>query len=138
MCSVRSGLVSLSLVAVVAACSTEPSDEARKEPVRPVKLLTLEKAHTSQERRFPAVVAAAKFSILSFQVSGQVRSLPVTEAQEVEKGALLAKPVNVLPSSTCIGIPTKPREATALPRFTLGLVIATFVSVIGSPVSIKT
>ena len=80
-----------SLAAVLAACGSETQEEVREAAVRPVKLLTLEEADSSLSRRFPAVVEAAKTSELTFQVSGLLQELPVTEAQDVEKGAVLAR-----------------------------------------------
>ena len=79
------------LAAVVTACGSDAPEEVREAAVRPVKLLTLEPADSGQSRRYPAVVKAAESSELTFQVPGLLRELPVTEAQTVERGALLAK-----------------------------------------------
>ncbi len=79
------------LAAVVAACGSDAPEEVREAAVRPVKLLTVEGAGSGQTRRYPAVVEAANTSELTFQVSGLLQELPVSEAQQVEKGALLAR-----------------------------------------------
>ena len=79
------------LAAVVAACGSEAPEEVQEAAVRPVKLLTLEEAGAGQTRRYPAVVEAASSSELTFQVSGLLQELPVTEAQEVAQGALLGR-----------------------------------------------
>ena len=79
------------LAAVLAACWSEEPDEVSDTVIRPVKLLTVEKAGSGQSRRFPAVVEAASFSELTFQVPGLLQELPVTEAQPVAQGTLLAR-----------------------------------------------
>lgn len=79
------------LAAVVGACGSDAPEEDREAAVRPVKLLTVEEAGSGQTRRYPAVVEAAKMSELTFQVSGLLQELPLSEAQQVERGALLAR-----------------------------------------------
>ena len=79
------------LVILLSACGSDAPEETGEAAVRPVKLLRLEEAGSGQTRRYPAVVRAASSSELTFQVSGLLQELPVSEAQEVKHGALLAK-----------------------------------------------
>lgn len=74
-----------------ASCSYEEVDQPRKPSVRPVKLVTITGAATQQSSRYPAIIDALQLSKLSFQVGGLLEELPVSEAQEIEKGALIAK-----------------------------------------------
>ena len=91
MSNARRSITVAILAAVVAACGSDAPEEDREAAVRPVKLLTVEEAGSGQTRRYPAVVEAGNTSELTFQVSGLLQELPVTEAQQVEKGALLAR-----------------------------------------------
>lgn len=72
------------------ACSPEASEE--DDPiVRPVKLVTVEAASNEFPVSYPAVIEAAQSSVLTFQVSGLLQELPVTEGQLVEKDEVIAK-----------------------------------------------
>ena len=88
--NIRIGLVLTALAALVAGCGSEPTETQEDTAVRPVKLLTVEEAGSGQTRRYPAVIEAASSSELTFQVGGQLEQLTVVEAQQVERGALLA------------------------------------------------
>lgn len=90
----RTGLVLAvlaALAALAAGCRSEPTEIPQDAAVRPVKLLTVEEAGSGQTRRYPAVVEAAKSSDLTFQVGGLLQELTVIEAQQVQRGTLLAK-----------------------------------------------
>lgn len=78
-------------VTVLAGCGTEEVDQPRKPSVRPVKLVTIAGAATEQSSRYPAVIDADQLSELSFQVSGLLKELLVQEAQDIERGALIAR-----------------------------------------------
>ncbi len=84
-------LILAALASVALSCSSEAPEEVREAVVRPVKFLVLEAAGSGRTRRYPAVVRAAESSELTFQVPGLLQELPVIEAQEVAKGALLAR-----------------------------------------------
>lgn len=87
----RGRFVPAILVILLSACGSDAPEEAGEAAIRPAKLLTLEKAGSGQTRRYPAVVEAASSSELTFQISGLLQEMPVSEAQQVGKGALLAK-----------------------------------------------
>ncbi|MBW4966010.1 efflux RND transporter periplasmic adaptor subunit [Pseudoalteromonas sp. CR1] len=72
------------------ACS-EPEQQVKEEPIRPVKLFTI--GHDSQIniRSFPAEVVANQGSYLAFRVNGELIEFPVLAGEHVEKGDLLAK-----------------------------------------------
>jgi len=80
-------------IIVLAACGEQalPKAEDAKEVVRPAKLLQVGKSADTEELNFPAVIQAKKSSLLSFQVSGIITELAVTEGMEVEKGQLLGQ-----------------------------------------------
>ncbi|NRA31051.1 MAG: efflux RND transporter periplasmic adaptor subunit [Parvularculaceae bacterium] len=67
------------------------TEEAHEAPIRPVKLVTVEATSNEFPVSYPAVVAAAQSSALTFQVGGLLQELPVDEGDLVEAGALIAK-----------------------------------------------
>lgn len=75
----------------IASCGSDEGAQTREPAVRPAKFITLSPASDVQTSRYPAVVSAAKFSELSFPVSGQIEELAVIEAQTVDKGDLIAR-----------------------------------------------
>ncbi len=83
-------IFSLTFVSLT-ACETDEVEPVREAAVRPAKLLTVSPASEVQTSRYPAVVSVARFSELSFQVSGLIEEIPVIKAQEVEKGDLIAR-----------------------------------------------
>lgn len=74
----------------LSACG-KGGDPVRDVPVRPVKLVSVEAASNEFPVSYPAVVAAAQSSALTFQVGGLLQELPVSEGDLVETGALIAK-----------------------------------------------
>jgi RND family efflux transporter MFP subunit len=75
--------------AVLAGCGS--SEEPRPQPVRPVKLFTVEGTETSQLRRFPGSIEASQRADLAFRVSGNLQELLVKEGDLVQQGDLLAR-----------------------------------------------
>lgn len=73
-----------------AACAAE-EPQPEKEIVRPVKLVTIGAEQTEKTERFPAVIDAAQSVELSFQVGGQITSLPIKEGETIQEGALVAQ-----------------------------------------------
>ncbi len=61
------------------------------EPVKPVKLLTVQIGHEQLRMSLPGRVRAARRSELSFKVSGPLEKLPIDEGQVVKKGDLIAQ-----------------------------------------------
>ncbi len=82
-------LLSLSVVLVVAGCA-KPEPPAPT-PVRPVKMLTVESGTEGGLREYPGTVSAVQDANLAFEVPGRMIEFPVTEGEEVEAGAILAK-----------------------------------------------
>jgi multidrug efflux system membrane fusion protein len=61
------------------------------EPVKPVKLHTVQAGLAQLDMSLPGRVRAARRSELSFKVSGPLEKLPVNEGQHVKKGDLIAQ-----------------------------------------------
>ena len=93
-------------------CSQEP-EKKPEPPVRPVKMLTIERYNGGVERKFPGTVRASRRTDMSFQVSGPLLELKIKEGMEVKKGDLLARidPRNF--ESDLAGIKGKLAEAKA-------------------------
>ncbi|MEM9014170.1 MAG: efflux RND transporter periplasmic adaptor subunit [Pseudomonadota bacterium] len=79
-----------SAVALVIGCGAE-GDVETAESIRPAKLVTVEAATNQRNLSFPAVVRAAEFAELTFQIAGEIRELSVLEGQTVEEGFVIAK-----------------------------------------------
>ncbi len=75
---------------VLAGCSPAV-EEVQKEVIRPAKLIEITSTSNVQTLRSPAIVQASQSSDLTFQVGGEITSLPVVEGQEVRKGAVIAR-----------------------------------------------
>jgi len=73
----------------VTACSGNKGEVS--EPVRPAKLYTVKASSERFDTSYPAILEAEKSSVLTFQVAGLLKSLPVREGQAVRKGAVLAR-----------------------------------------------
>lgn len=84
-------LVFAMVLATTASCSSDDAEQAREPAVRPVKLISLSAASGVETSRYPAVVSAAEYSELSFQVGGLLEELAVVESQQVEEGDLIAR-----------------------------------------------
>ena len=75
----------------LAACDSAQEVSAGASAVRPVKLITVSAAEATALNRFPAVVGANRLSELSLQVGGKLQEFPVKEAQQLERGDLIAR-----------------------------------------------
>ncbi len=77
----------------LSACGKGQEQEGvtRALSVRPVKLITVSTVGTAQVSKFPAVIDAYRMSELSLQVGGMLQEFPVTEAQRLNRGDLIAK-----------------------------------------------
>ena len=73
---------------VLAACEEEPPPVA--EQIRAIKTITVTQLATGQERKYSGIVQATDSSSLSFQVSGNVKSVAVERGERVTKGQVLA------------------------------------------------
>ena len=83
-------IATIGLGLFLVACSGRTETPAEP-PVRPIKLITVETSSNRLPLSYPAVIEAAQSSVLTFQVSGLLQELPVTEGQPIEEGALIAK-----------------------------------------------
>ena len=84
----RTGAIS-GLLIITPACS-EPAVKVDQNKIRPAKLHAVETGSSDRVLNFPAVIEATKSSELTFQVTGQITSLRVLEAQEVKRGQIIA------------------------------------------------
>lgn len=83
-------LSSAACIFALAACS--PAEETvQAEVIRPAKLIEITSTSNVKTLRSPAIVQASQSSDLTFQVGGEITSLPVVEGQEVRKGAVIAR-----------------------------------------------
>ncbi|WP_299492776.1 efflux RND transporter periplasmic adaptor subunit [uncultured Shewanella sp.] len=78
------------LASLISGCNPATSNVII-DPIRPVKLMTIDNAVSKQTRVFPAKVEANQEANLSFRIAGQVIALPLLEGQTVQKGELLAQ-----------------------------------------------
>lgn len=70
----------------------EADDPTAEAPVvRPAKLIEISAASDIRSIRLPAVVAAADSSVLTFQVSGVLQELNVSEGDTVDRGQVIAQ-----------------------------------------------
>ena len=82
------GMFSLLLLA---ACNRDQQREAAPEPVRPVKMVTVESSAGSMNLKFPGTVRAAQRADIAFQVGGTLTQIPVGEGQFVKAGQIIAQ-----------------------------------------------
>lgn len=82
--------VAVGIIALFGACSRDVA-EPQEPPVRPIKLVTVEESTNRFPVSYPAVIEASQSSVLTFQVSGLLQELPVSEGQPVDKDDLIAK-----------------------------------------------
>ncbi|MCP3890441.1 MAG: efflux RND transporter periplasmic adaptor subunit [Desulfobulbaceae bacterium] len=79
------------LVAVMLNSCKNREEIVTPEPIKPVKLLTVQAGVKQLGMSLPGRVRAAKRSELSFKVSGPLEKLPIDEGQVVKKGDLIAQ-----------------------------------------------
>jgi RND family efflux transporter MFP subunit len=80
--------VALAACLVLASCKEEVEEP---EVIRPVRYITVEGSDAATQRTFSGVAKAGQESRLSFQVSGQVLSVPINVGDTVEKGQTIAR-----------------------------------------------
>lgn len=84
-------LFGIFLLAVLASACGEPDTGPVEAPVRPAKLVVVERSSEVKTLRLPLVVGAAETSVLTFQVAGVLQRLNVFEGDEVSEGDVLAQ-----------------------------------------------
>lgn len=72
-------------------CGQEADNQAVKESVRPVKMLSIGTASAIEVSRFPATISDNQLVELSFPAGGRVIELSVNNAQQLTKGQVIAK-----------------------------------------------
>lgn len=88
----RSLVLILLCVLCLGGCAREPMVEKKKErPVRPVRHHLLKAEKTGKTRTFSGTAVADRKSVLSFKVSGTLRSIHVKVGDKVMAGTLLAE-----------------------------------------------
>lgn len=85
------GLIFALLLLTLTGCQRSKVVDDEPAAVRPVKLITVEAASAIESRTYPAVIEAATFRALSFQVSGLIEKLPVKEGSEIKQGDVIAQ-----------------------------------------------
>ena len=75
----------------LSACGSKQEASTETSTVRPVKLITVDAAGSTDVSQFPAVIGANRLSELSLQVGGMLQEFPVTESQSLERGELIAR-----------------------------------------------
>ena len=80
--------VALAACLVLASCQEEVEEP---EVIRPVRYVTVEGSDAATQRTFSGVAKAGHESRLSFQVSGQVLSVPISVGDTVKKGQSIAR-----------------------------------------------
>lgn len=83
-------LFSMTAVFLLSACS-EPVQPEPEIVSKPAKLIVVGQKTEDTFLNYPATVKAENVSALSFEVSGVVDELLITESQQVQKGDVLAK-----------------------------------------------
>lgn len=80
-------------VFLLIACDSETStsDDKTNSQIRPAKLLEVGQTKSDDFLNYPAVIRSQQLSVLSFEVGGVLKELPVVEAQKVKQGDVLAK-----------------------------------------------
>ncbi|MDC7232058.1 MAG: efflux RND transporter periplasmic adaptor subunit [Spirochaetales bacterium] len=87
-------LVLAGTIAIVAAAQLVKAFQKEPEielPVRPVKVMTLEKNAGSFTRNYPGVVKSSQIVELTFEVNGRISEMPVGEGERVQQGDLIAR-----------------------------------------------
>ncbi len=79
----------LSLITLI-GCTGEATEPLASAPVKAIKYITVKANHGAQERKLSGYLRATDLSELSFQLSGQVRSLKVKVGDRVKRGQSLA------------------------------------------------
>lgn len=84
----RRTLVVMAALIMLAGCKDEPEEV---ELIRPIRYVVVEGTNEATQRTYSGVAQSGQESRLSFQVSGQVLSVPVNVGDEVKKGQTIAK-----------------------------------------------
>lgn len=89
--AISTTFASVLLSLFLSGCGGSGDGDSPPEAVRPVKLISVEAASTIESRSYPAIIKAATYRELSFQVSGLIEALPIKEGAEITQGAIIAQ-----------------------------------------------
>jgi len=81
-------LLVMAAVLAILGCEDEPEEP---EVIRPVRYVMVEGSDSATQRTFSGVAKSGQESRLSFQVSGQVLSVPINVGDTVKKGDTIAR-----------------------------------------------
>ena len=84
-------LCGAALAAFLLTSCKEKVEEDNSPVIRPVKIISIIDASTTQVNQFPAIIGASRLSELSINVGGKLQQLPINEAQVLEQGQLIAQ-----------------------------------------------
>lgn len=87
---IRSATLAVGAV-LFAGCGEAPAPESVVIDARPVKLIVVSSGSDESRSRYPAVIDAGKVAELAFLVGGVIQDLPVSDAQQLDAGDLIAK-----------------------------------------------
>lgn len=87
----QASITSLCCAFLLASCAEKSIDVPADSSGRPVKLIHIAAANTTNALRYPAVIRAGERAELSFLVGGNIEVLAVKDATEVAAGDLIAK-----------------------------------------------
>ena len=76
---------------LIAACSSEQTDEPQAAPIRPAKIVKAFSESRSAKRSYPGVVEASVKSDLAFRVGGQLQVLNANPGMNFKQGDVLAQ-----------------------------------------------
>ena len=79
------------LAVVLTACGEDVAEVAVDDSARPVKLIQLAGTSSESTSRYPAVIGAGEEADLSFPVGGMIQEVPVSDADQVSEGDLIAR-----------------------------------------------
>jgi len=82
--------VFLAVSTLLVSCGGDKVEQA-PQPVRPVKIFTVEGAGGEALRRFPGTVQASQRADVAFRVAGVLQEMPAKEGDNVSQGQLLAR-----------------------------------------------
>src|SRR5450631_38780 len=82
--------VCLVVLFVLQGCS-ERKEEAKDQPVRGLRVYKVSETADNRVRRFPSILQPADVSLLSFEITGQLKAINLQAGQKVQLGDLLAE-----------------------------------------------
>ena len=85
----HTGALAVLSVSLLQGCTQPP--EEQPDVIHPIKLFEVVDLQIQNIREFPARVEASQEALISFRIAGELQEFPVSSAQFVEQGQLLAR-----------------------------------------------